>query len=166
MESKWEQMELDTRDELNRALDLLTEETVGAAQELIARCREAPPMVRNRHEAYGHAAEWLGKSAHAVGMVKKDVSELLLNLGRPEQSPMEAVSSIVNSFMDAAGVLNRAAAEMKRVMSDLYASEELEPERTPMDDYMDGGADFQEAGERPEDAQENPADNGDEESEE
>ena len=117
-------------------------------------------MVRNRHEAYGHAAEWLGKSAHAVGMVKKDTAELLLNLGRPEQSPMEAVSSVVNSFMDAAGVLIRAAAEMKRVMSDLYASEELEPERTPMDDYADGGADFQEAGERPDDAQDDPAENG------
>ena len=166
MNDKWEQMELDTRDELNHALDLLTAETVGTAQEFIARCGEAPPMVRNRHEAYGHAAEWLGKSAHAVGMVKKDVAELLLNLGHPEQSPMEPVNSIVNSVADAAGVLIRAAAEMKRVMSDLYVSEELEPERTPMDDFMDGNPDFQEAGERSGDTPDSPVDNDREELEE
>ena len=158
METKWEQMELDTRDELNRVLDLLTAETVSTAQECVAKCGEAPTMVRNRHEAYGYAAEWLGKSSHAVGMVKKDVAELLLNLGRPEESPMEAVSAVVNSVTDAAGVLIRAAAEMKRVMSDLYASEELKAERTPMDDYADGGADFQEAGEIPENIAD---DNGD-----
>ena len=166
MREKWEQMELDTRSALDAALDALALETVSTAQELIARCGEAPPMVRNRHEAYGHAAEWYAKAAHAVTAIKKDAQDLLSNLSHPEKSPMDSVNAIVNSAVDAAGTLIRAAAEMRRVMADLYLVESRDGEPTPMEELAAKNAEgFLEAGEAPEE-QDSLADDGDGEMEE
>ena len=65
MSKDYEQMELDTRKELDKAVSELAVETISTVQEMIQRCGEAPAPVRNRHEAYGIAAEHLflrGKS--------------------------------------------------------------------------------------------------------
>lgn len=156
-QKNWEQMELDTRGALEIVLDALSADTVSEAQKLIALCKEAPPIIRNRHEAYGHAAQWCSKAAGAVASIKKDTQGLLANLSLPEKSPLEAVSDIANSTLDAAGVLIHAAAEMKRILADLYITEDREASPLPMEELADSGEGFEEAGEPSEDGAEDSA---------
>lgn len=61
MREEYEQLELDTRRQLDKAIAQLTEDTVKTAGEMITACGEAPTAVRNRHEAFGIAAERLAK---------------------------------------------------------------------------------------------------------
>lgn len=142
---EYEQMELDTRKELTKAVASLTADTIGTVQDMILRCGEAPTAVRNRHEAYGIAAEHLAKVTGIVKSIKNDVGTLLGTLSNPNYPAVEATSSIVNSTTEAAAILLIAAAEMKRTLDNLYLAESQGTERTPMDDYMDGTGDFEEA---------------------
>ena len=117
MREEYEQMELDTRKDLDRAIGKITLETVKEIQEMIARCGERPERVRNRHEAYGIAAEHFSAAAVAVKRLGKDCDTLLGTLGDPNYPALEATSSIVNSTMGAAQVILKAAAEMRRTLS-------------------------------------------------
>lgn len=56
MKEDYEQMELDTRKELDVAITDLTADAINTVQDMILRCGEAPQPVHNRHEAYGIAA--------------------------------------------------------------------------------------------------------------
>lgn len=142
---EYEQMELDTRKELTKAVAQLTAENICTVMEMISKCGEAPAAVRNRHEAYGIAAEHLGKISAIVKSIKNDCSTLLGTLSDPNFPAVEATASIVNSTTEAASILLIAAAEMKRTLDNLYLAEIREPERTPMEDYMDRTWDFEEA---------------------
>ncbi len=142
---EYEQMELDTRKELTKAVASLTADTIGTVQDMVLHCGEAPAAVRNRHEAYGIAAEHLAKVTGIVKSIKNDVGTLLGTLSDPNYPAVEATSSIVNSTTEAAAILLIAAAEMKRTLANLYLAENQGTERTPMDDYMDGTGDFEEA---------------------
>ena len=146
MREEYEQMELDTRSELTRAVAQLTTETIGTVRDMILRCGEAPAAVRNRHEAYGIAAEHYAKIAAADKTIKSDCATLLGTLADPNFPAVEATSSIVNSTTEAAAILLIAAAEMKRTLDNLYLAETREPEPTPMEDYLNGTGDFEEAG--------------------
>lgn len=139
----YEQMELDTRKELTKAVESLTVETIDKVRGMIMRCGEAPTAVRNRHEAYGIAAEHLGKITAVVKSIKNDCGTLLGTLSDPNYPAVEAASSIVNSTGEAAAILLIAAAEMKRTLDNLYMAESSE-DRTPMDEYMDSTSDFEE----------------------
>lgn len=145
MREDYEQMELDTRKELTKAVAQLTAEAIGTVRDMIGKCGEAPSAVRNRHEAYGIAAEHYGKITTIVKSIKNDCGALLGTLADPNYPAVEATSSIVNSTTEAAAILLIAAAEMKRTLDNLYLAESLEQERTPMEEYMDGSTDFEEA---------------------
>jgi len=149
----YEQMELDTRPKLQVAIEDLSAKAVSDAGELIQEHYRqvavenmvAPPLVRNRHEAYGIAAEQLVKINAAVKAIKSDTDRLLGTLADPNFNAVDATSSIVNSITDATGVLIRAAAEMKRTLDDLYTAEmNASPGKTPMEALADGDG-FQEA---------------------
>ena len=150
---EYEQMELDTRKELTKAVGSLTVDTIGTVQDMIRRCGEAPAPVRNRHEAYGIAAEHLAKITDKAKAIKNDVGTLLGTLPDPNYPAVEATSSIVNSVTEAAATLLIAAAEMKRTLDNLYLAESRE-DRTPMEDFIDHTGDFEEA---------EPADDGEDE---
>ena len=124
----YEQMELDTRTELNRQIGVLAIEAVSAIQAMIAKCHEAPTPVRNRHEAYGIAAEQLNRISGAVKDIKKATDNLLLTLPDVNYPAIEAVSSICNATSEAAEVMLTAAAEMKRTLGDLYTAESARSE--------------------------------------
>lgn len=145
MIDKYEQLELDTRDELERETDTLTTEAIATIRDMTVRCIEGPDPVRNRHEAYGHAAEQLGKVLFSVKRISKDTDELLNTLSDPNRPAIEAVSSICNSTKKAATVIMTAAAEMERIRDELYSAEAgVKPKPTPMDEYL-ASAEFQEA---------------------
>lgn len=145
MDEKYEQMELDTRRNLDIALENLTSDAVHTAEQMIMRCGEAPSAVRNRHEAYGIAAERFAKIRNAVKTIEKDTASLLGALPDPNYPAIEAVSSICNSTLAATAVLIEATAEMRRTLRDLYTAENsAKDETTPMDEWMES-AQFQDA---------------------
>ena len=116
----------------------------------------APPYVRNRHEAYGIAAEQLAKITGAVKSIKDDTGALLGTLADPNFNAIDATSSIVNSTVHAAYVLLVAAAEMRRTLDNLYTVENTgRDETTPLEELAEAA--FQEA---------EPADAGEHEMEE
>lgn len=151
MKPEYEQMELDTRPALTRAIVAVTNDTVKTVGEMIQQNYElmvangslAPGFVRNRHEAYGVAAEQMVKISDAVKVIKKDIDGLLGTLAEPNKSAVEATSDIYNSALTGAVVLVQAAAEMKRTMEQLYVSESTEPRKTPLEELASG--DFEEA---------------------
>lgn len=144
MRDDYEQMELDTRRELDKAITELADDAVRTVQHMILNCGEAPQPVHNRHEAYGIAAEQLANISGAIKAIKNDTGTLLGTLGDPNYPAVEATSSIVNSTAHAAFVLLRAAAEMRRTLDNLYMAENRTAESTPMDDYMEGTGEFAE----------------------
>ena len=113
MSEKYEQMELDTRPLLQAAIEDLTQSAITNTGQLIKEHHRqvaqetmtAPPYVRNRHEAYGIAAEQLAKITGAVKSIKDDTGALLGTLADPNFNAIDATSSIVNSTVHAAYVL-------------------------------------------------------------
>ena len=152
MSEPYEQMELDTRPKLQVAIEDLSAKAVSDAGELIQEHYRqvavenmvAPPLVRNRHEAYGIAAEQLAKISGAVKSIKDDTASLLGTLSDPNLPALDATSSICNSTLVAATIIIHAAARMQRTLRDLYTAERTEPEHTPMDDLA-SESEFEEA---------------------
>ena len=147
MSEPYEQMELDTRPKLQVAIEDLSAKAVSDAGELIQehyRQVAVENLVRNRHEAYGIAAEQLAKISGAVKSIKDDTASLLGTLSDPNLPALDATSSICNSTLVAATIIIHAAARMQRTLRDLYTAERTEPEHTPMDDLAAGG-EFEEA---------------------
>ena len=151
MREEYEQLELDTRKQLDKALEVVTTDAVKIAGEMIQRHCEsmaqsdtAPGSVRNRHEAYGIAAEQLAKISRAVKAIKDDTGTLLGTLPDPNFPAVEATSSICKSTMEATAILIKAAAEMKRTLESLYMAEMTAPEPTPMEELA-GSGEFQDA---------------------
>ncbi len=148
MRNEYEQMELDTRSDLEKALSDLTTESVEDALTLIQKnCDTSsdnlmPRTVRNRYEAYGVAAEQTVGIDTAVKNIKKDVQGLLDTLPDPNRSAVEATGSIFNSIVAAAEKLIQAAAIMKRTMNHLYTVELDKP--TPLDEWAASNQDYQE----------------------
>lgn len=150
---KFEQMELDTRPQLVAAIEDLTSSSIRDAQGMIeenrrriaAMMQTTPATVRNRHEAYGIAAEQYARIAKAVSSIKGDTATLLGTLADPSFPAVEATSSIVNSTTAAATVLIWAAAEMRRTLDNLYMAEmEGSDQPTPLEELA-GVPNFQEA---------------------
>lgn len=131
MNENYEQMELDTRTALDTAIEVVAKDSIQTVLEMIQKhhqqvareAQTAPPFVRNRHEAYGIAAEQLVKISMAVKAIQKDTDKLLGTLSDPNFNAVEATSSIVNSTTMAAQILINAAAEMQRTLDNLYAAE-------------------------------------------
>lgn len=145
MKQEYEQMELDTRKELDKAVTALAGEAIATVRQMIANCGEAPMPVRNRHEAYGIASEHFAKISSICKSIKNDVSTLLGTLADPNYPAVEATSSIVNSTTSAAAILLIAAAEMKRTLDNLYIAESSATESTPMENWAATGSPFEEA---------------------
>lgn len=131
MREEYAQMELDTRTALDTAIEVVAKDSIQTAQEMIREhhrqvaleAQTAPPFVRNRHEAYGIAAEQLVKINMAIKAIKNDTDKLLGTLSDPNFNAVEATSSIVNSTTMAAQILINAAAEMRRTLDNLYTAE-------------------------------------------
>lgn len=154
MKEEYEQMELDTRPELEKAISRITADAVSDALDMIERnCENSydnlmPRKVRNRYEAYGVAAEHMETINGAVKSIKTDVQKLLDALPSDTLiSPVEAISSIVSGMGRATEKLVTAVAVMKRTMNHLY---EIEVDTTldsptPLEELAEQG--YQEADE-------------------
>lgn len=138
----YEQTEMDLRSEMTRQIFEATTETVDDALDAIKATN--PATIRNRHEAYGIAADNYTKVSGCVKAVKGDMEQLLRTLADPNFPAVEAVSALHNSTSKLAATVITMAAEMKRTTNDLYLAESRGDVRTPMEEMLDG-PDFQEA---------------------
>ncbi len=145
MIEKYEQMVIDDRDDLTAGISDLTADAISTVMDMAERCKSYRPIVRNRHEAYGIAAEHLAEINGAVKAIKNDTGTLLGTLSDPNYPALEAVSSICNSTARAAEIILRAAGEMNRTMRNLYSAENSSTEPDPVDEMLTDGDDFEEA---------------------
>ena len=147
MRAEYQQLELDTRRQVDIAIERVTGDAIKDARDMIETSADAPAPVRNRHEAYGIAAEQYAKIASAVKKIKSDLEVLLGTLPDPNFPAIEATSTLCNSTATAAGTLIKAAAEMRRTLDNLYIAETSETDNgpTPMELLAAEGAAFEEA---------------------
>ena len=101
-----------------------------------------PSDVRNRHEAYGIAAENFCQVEASIKKIRGDMTKLLSTLGDVNLPALEAVGALLNSTTLAAMDVITMAAEMKKAMTDLYAAEQSEP--TPLEELSEDNG-FEEA---------------------
>jgi hypothetical protein len=134
MMPEYEQLELDTRSDLKRAISGVTADAIANILEMIQGCGEAPDRVHNRHEAYGIAAQQLSSITSAVKKIKDDTALLLGTLSDPNYPALEATSSIVNSTAAGAITILTAAAEMRRTLDNLYIAENQNTAPAPLDE--------------------------------
>ena len=117
----FEQMALDTRPELDRAIGTVTADAISTATGMLERHYEIAAEregssytgpVRNRHEAYGIAAEQHSKIVKSVNTIKAGVITLLGTLSDPyraetysdqQKTPMEALAD-GDGFQEAEGL--------------------------------------------------------------
>lgn len=147
------QMSLDMTLEAERSIMENVKTAVRFTEQKLMTANPTPSRVRNRHEAFGIAAENQSKVSGALKKIKGDMDTLLGTLGDVNRPALEAVSSICNDSLDAAVAVIIMTAEMQRTLSDLYEAENLEPQY-PMDDLI--GADesgFEEAAPLPEETE-------------
>ena len=156
---EYEQMELDTRKDLDIAIDTAARDAIAEAQEMTFRCKDSPTPVRNRHEAYGIAAEHFSRINKAVHSIKGDMAALLGTLSDVNLPAIEAVSDICNSTEYAVFVSVKAAAEMKRTLANLYAAETQTEEPTPME-KLAAGPEYEEAEPAEEEEGQDPEESG------
>ncbi len=132
---EYEQLELDTRPALKKAITMAAENVVSDVSGMIGRYCENQAAngtvcrVKNRHEAYGIAAEQLAKINKAVKKIKDDTTALLDTLPDPNFPAVEAINDIYISSLNAAAILIQSAAQMQRTRDDLYAAE-ITPEQS------------------------------------
>lgn len=126
--------ERDMKDNLETIIDFRLQTLLGAYP--------PPSDVRNRHEAYGIAAENFYQVNASVKKIQGDMNRLLSTLGDSNLPALEAVGALLNSATLAAMDVITMAADMKRAMTDLYAAERSEP--TPLEELAEGDG-FEEA---------------------
>ena len=92
---------LSVRTALDAAIEAVAKDSIQTVLEMIQKhhqqvareAQTAPPFVRNRHEAYGIAAEQLVKINAAVKAIKSDTDRLLGTLADPNFNAVDATSS-------------------------------------------------------------------------
>lgn len=133
-------MSLDTQLEV-----IIKEKALAAIEEVRQDGLNNMVHIRNRHEAYGIAAENLVDVTGAVKTIKNDVATLLDTLPDPNRPAVEAVSAIRNSAESLVICAIKMASVMERVLRDLYDAEEgnAAPELFPLADLANDG--FEEA---------------------
>lgn len=140
--SEVDQAEMDTRTNIETKID----DAVGNAIDYVFKAMDTAGVgnpVRNRHEAYGIAAEHLTAINGSCKRIKGDVDKLLQTLPDPNYPALEATSAIVNSMTAGAAILVKAAAVMKKTLNDLYEEEyyDTDEDVLPLKQAEDGGFD-------------------------
>lgn len=142
--SDYEQTALDMRLESERTIAENIMTTIKFVEAMTVDGDNPPSKVRNRHEAYGIAAERFSAVNGAIKSIKGDMEQLLRTLADPNYPALEAVSSLCNSSARAANIIIEMAAEMQRTLSDLYTYETVG--KTPLEELAESAEDdFEEA---------------------
>ena len=141
--SKADQTVMDTRTNIETKIDGSVENAIDYVFKAMDTAGVGSSPVKNRHEAYGIAAEHLTAINGSCKRIKGDVDKLLQTLPDPNYPAVEATSAIVNSLVAGAAILVKAAAVMKKTLNDLYEEEyyDTDEDVLPLEQAADGGFD-------------------------
>lgn len=117
----YQQTEMDLRTNLQQDVDCRVASVIDDTYDMLKDYN--PPAVRNRHEAYGIAADNFTRISAKVKSARNDMDTLLSTLANP----------------------NYPAVEMKRTMNDLYEAERKDETPTPLEQAAAENDGFEEA---------------------
>lgn len=130
---EYEQMEMDVRLDSERDL----KENISTVVKFLydQRNREVNvSKVRNKHEGYGIAAEAFAKIAGKEKIVKTTMNMYLGGLQVDGEDCVQTVSSLYNSVVDMACDTISMAADLHRILNDMYYDVDS---RTPLEKAID-----------------------------
>ena len=141
----YEQLEFDVMLDSERDL----KENVGVALDFACRQMEAQNLatVASRQEGYGIAMEYHNHLARAVKSANEATKGFLAILPAEDNDAIFAASKLYDAAADISYQAVRLAAQANRIRNDLYKKgSEMEPEKTPLEEYAESiGEDFEEA---------------------
>jgi hypothetical protein len=139
----YQQTEMDLRTNLQQDVDCRVASVIDDTYDMLKDYN--PPAVRNRHEAYGIAADNFTRISAKVKSVRNDMDTLLSTLANPNYPAVEAVSSLHNRVSELISLSIVMASEMKRTMNDLYEAERKDDTPTPLEQAAAENDGFEEA---------------------
>ena len=139
----YQQTEMDLRTNLQQDVDCRVASVIDDTYDMLKDYN--PPAVRNRHEAYGIAADNFTRISAKGKSVRNDMDTLLSTLANPNYPAVEAVSSLHNRVSELISLSIVMAAEMKRTMNDLYEAERKDDTPTPLEQAAAENDGFEEA---------------------
>lgn len=107
----YQQTEMDLRTNLQQDVDCRVASVIDDTYDMLKDYN--PPAVRNRHEAYGIAADNFTRISAKVKSVRNDMDTLLSTLANPNYPAVEAVSSLHNRVSELISLSIVMAAEME-----------------------------------------------------
>ena len=138
-----EQLQLDTRSELEVAIQREGYDAIKEIKRMIVGCPEVKSTAKNRHEAYGVAADCYVQIEKLHKKLKNDLGSLLATLSDPKYNAVEAMSVITNDTAKLALIAMTAAATTALVLDDLFNNDNTQ---TLFDETADDDTEgFQEA---------------------
>lgn len=114
MENEYEQLQLDTREELEKAVFDLTLSTIQEIKRMIAECRSTRNPIHTRHEAYGVAAQHQAKINSHNKCIKRKLEGLLATLEDPAYDAALQADVVAQEMVKMAQDSLMAAAEVGR----------------------------------------------------
>lgn len=127
--AEYEQMEMDFTLERDRNLKTNIETVAKfAGYQLEDEC--AVSTIRNKHEAYGVAAENFSKLGATIKNVSTDMGTFLKILQSQDADCVSVAGSLYNSSIEVAQAAIVLAAHANRIMNDLYY-------KTPVEEYIE-----------------------------
>lgn len=133
----FEQIEIESWDDLQRDIKVLTSDAIRDAATMIERFPDSRINARNRHEAYGIVAQRIPAMIDGVKTIRKGADDLLSTLSRPMVPAVEALSALINRVSDTAAVMIEASAAYQIALRDLFQAEESLIDR-PEDEDQEG----------------------------
>lgn len=119
MANDYEQLQLDTRDELEKEVMDLTMKTILEIRRMIANCKSARRKVHTRYEAYGVAAHHQAKIHTRNKALKKKMEGLLATLEDPACDAALRADLVAEEMIEMAKDILMAAAEVRDTARDL-----------------------------------------------
>lgn len=126
MEKEYEQMQMDTRTQVEKKAFNLTVDAITEIKHMLAESGGFRNQIRTKHEAYGLAAQHQAKISAENKLIKKKLEELLAMLEDPDCNAPLQVDSIAGEMVQMAKAALLAAAEVGRATRDLLNQAEAE----------------------------------------
>lgn len=130
---EYEQIKLDLRLDSERSLKDNVQNVAEFALDQQHRDGLCRTQVRNRHEGYGIAAEYYSICSAKMKIVDANMKAMLKLLSNGEGNFIDNCATLYDSAINLAVSAVCLAAQSRRVLDDLYASET----RTPLEEYLD-----------------------------
>lgn len=119
MEKEYEQLQMDTRRQVEKKAFDLTVDAITEIKHMIAESEGFRNPIRTKHEAYGLAAQHQAKISAESKLIEKKLEGLLAMLEDPACNAPLQVDSIAGEMVQMAKAALLAAAEVGRATRDL-----------------------------------------------